>query len=168
MKVILQYLQTLICIFEWFCFVVLFLRFVFISKIFCNFKLYVISESVVVWQGQIHDYARRVWMGRGSDREAHLGIWAGVVSSTRPDSLQDSRGQLGRGHNATEFNKIRNGPTDRPTNTARCRVACPRHKSSKKPKKQKGDRPTNRPTTHYQTKRPTNWRTKRDVESRSR
>ena len=156
MKVILQCLQTLICIFEWFCFVVLFLRFVFISKIFCNFKLYVISESVVVWQGQIHDYARRVWMGRGSDREGHLGIWAGVVSSTRPDTRQDSRGQLGRGRNAiTAWNSTKfvtdprtDGPTDRPTDTARCRVACPRHKSSKKPKKQKGDRPTNRPTDH--------------------
>ena len=140
MKVILQYLQTLICIFEWFCFVVLFLRFVFILKIFCNFKLYVISESVVVWQGQIHDYARRVWMGRGSDREGHLGIWAGVVSSTRPDTRQDSRRQLGRGRyaviarNSTKFvtDRQTNGPTDRPTDTARCRVACPRLKTARK------------------------------------
>ena len=63
------------------------------------------------------------------------------------------QGWLGRGRNAiTARNSTKfvttGGPTDRPTDTARCRVACLRHKSSKKPKKQKGDRPTNRPTDH--------------------
>ena len=52
---------------------------------------------------------------------------------TRPDTRQNSRGRLGRGcnnrcNNRSEFNKIRNVPTD----TARCRVACPRQRIRKR------------------------------------
>ena len=52
---------------------------------------------------------------------------------TRPDTRQSSRGRLGRSGNAktarrsTKFVTYR--PTNRPTNTTRCRVACPRLKA---------------------------------------
>ena len=34
-------------------------------------------------QGRIHGYPGLVWVGRGTDIEGHLGIWAGAVGSKR-------------------------------------------------------------------------------------
>ena len=57
---------------------------------------------------------------------------------TRPDTRQSSRGRLDRSGNAknnSEFKNVTDGRTDRPTyrptDTARCRVACPRLKTVK-------------------------------------
>ena len=53
---------------------------------------------------------------------------------TRSDTQQDSRGRLGRSSNVRTARNSKMWRTDRhidlPTNTARCRVACPRLKSS--------------------------------------
>ena len=98
-------------------------------------------------------------MGRGSDREGHLGIWAGVVSSTRPDTRQDSRGQLGRGRNAitarnsTKF--VTDRRTGRPTQQGvELRVRYIKAKKSRKSKKGT-DRPIDRLTTNRQNDLPT-------------
>ena len=65
----------------------------------------------------------------------HIQRVAQIGHLTRPDTRQDSRGRLGRGRNEKT---ARNSKifwtyrrTDLPTDTARCRVACPRLKTIK-------------------------------------
>ena len=48
---------------------------------------------------------------------------------TRPDTRQSSRGWLGRSSNAKTAQNSKMWRTDRPTDMARCRVACPRLKT---------------------------------------
>ena len=66
-------------------------------------------------------WTRHFWGDMGAES-----LW------TRPYTLAPSRGRLGRGNNAEtarESKTWRDGPTDRPTDTASSRVACPRLKS---------------------------------------
>ena len=45
------------------------------------------NKTVNNWykkEGRIHGYPSRVWVGRGSDKEGHLSVWAGAVSSKTP------------------------------------------------------------------------------------
>ena len=56
-------------------------------------------------------------------------IWTPVGrNGARPDTRQDSRGRLGRGRYAIIARNSTKFVTDLPTDTARCRVACPRLK----------------------------------------
>ena len=54
-----------------------------------------------------------------------------ISSKTRPDTRQSSRGWLGRSNNAKNARNLKMLPTDLPTDTERCRVACPRLKTKK-------------------------------------
>ena len=48
---------------------------------YCNPVLLV--DLFLTQQGRIHGYPSLVWVGRGTDIEGHLGIWAGAVGSKR-------------------------------------------------------------------------------------
>ena len=48
---------------------------------YCNPVLLV--DLFLTQQGRIHGYPGLVWVGRGTDIEGHLGIWAGAVGSKR-------------------------------------------------------------------------------------
>ena len=55
-------------------------------------------------------------------------VGCGPPHKTRPDTRQDSRGRLGRGRNAKTARNSEIFVTYFRTDTARCRVACPRLK----------------------------------------
>ena len=84
-----------------------------------------------ITKSRMHDSSNRLLLGRAIRGRA----WCSDAedrgpppSSTRPDTRQDSRGQLGRGRNAKTacYSKIHR--TDRQTEMARYSVSCPRLK----------------------------------------
>ena len=80
-----------------------------------------------------HDYRSMVCIGQGQ-RCPTIKKHFRLKWKTRPDTRQSSRGRLGRSSNAKTARNFRNislRPTDVPTNTVRCRVACPRLKIEK-------------------------------------
>ena len=89
--------------------------------------------------------------------------WHGLyhcLTLTRLDTRQVSRGRLGRSGNAKTARNSTKFVTDLPTDTARCRVACPQLKNNKREKtkkerKKKGRKKDRRKQTNKQTKKVT-------------
>ena len=63
---------------------------------YCNPVLLV--DLFLTQQGWIHDYPYLVWVGRGTDVEGHLGIWAGAVGSKSSKNAKKIVAKLLDGH----------------------------------------------------------------------